>query len=466
MTQILAVRSVFPPYQYPQAELTRKVAEIAGLTPARQALLERLHHNAGVATRHTVLPLDEYGTLAGIGPTNDRYIDEATSLGKKALSTSLHVAGVSPADVDLLVVTSVTGVAVPSLDARLIPLLGLRPDVKRLPVFGLGCVAGASALARVHDYLLAWPGHTAALLAIELCSLTWQAGDITTADMVASGLFGDGAVALIATGNGTAGDNAAGDNAAGDPGSREHHGLADVLATRSEVYPGSGDTLGWRLGSEGFRIVLTADLADVVERRLAGSVTSFLAGHGLTTDDIATWICHPGGPKVIDAIRKSLKLPESAVASARRSLAEVGNLSSASVLQVLERSAAEGQRPGTFGMMIGLGPGVSAELVLLKWLSSGRCWASSRWSGWPSWWCRSGTRRPVSGRAAWSTAPATSPSWWRCTSRCSRGASSSRWPRTGRSCPRSGARCSPSSWPRTRCAGGAWPRSGSAGRRG
>ncbi|HSZ43195.1 MAG TPA: 3-oxoacyl-[acyl-carrier-protein] synthase III C-terminal domain-containing protein [Trebonia sp.] len=370
MTQILAVRSVFPPYRYPQAELTRKVAEIAGLTPSRRALLERLHGNAGVDTRHTVLPLSEYGTLAGIGPTNDRYIEEATSLGEQALRTALHDAGVAPRDVDLLVVTSVTGVAVPSVDARLIPLLGLRPDVKRLPVFGLGCVAGAAALARVHDYLLAWPGHTAALLAIELCSLTWQAGEITTADMVASGLFGDGAVALLATGTSAAGTDAAGTDAAGTDAAGASRGrarIANVLATHGEVYSGSGDTLGWRLGSEGFRIVLTADLADVVERRLAGSVSSFLAGHGLTTDDIATWICHPGGPKVIDAIRKSLKLPENSVATSRRSLAEVGNLSSASVLHVLERSVAEGQRAGTFGMMVGLGPGVSAELVLLKW---------------------------------------------------------------------------------------------------
>lgn len=402
MTQILAVRSVFPPHQYTQAELTRKVAEIACLTPARRALLERLHENAGVDTRHTVLPLAEYGTLAGVGAANDRYIEEATSLGERALRIALNDAGVSPGDVDLLVVTSVTGVAVPSLDARLIPLLGLRPDVKRLPVFGLGCVAGAAALSRVHDYLLAWPDHTAALLAVELCSLTWQAEDITTADMVASGLFGDGGAALIATGT-----------------AASRHGQPAVVATRSEVYADSGDTLGWRLGSEGFRIVLTADLADVVERRLAGSVSSFLAGHGLTADDITTWICHPGGPKVIDAVRKCLKLPESAVATSRQSLAEVGNLSSASVLHVLEKSAAEGQREGTFGMMIGLGPGVSAELVLLKWLSSGHCSASSHSSGWRNWSCRSGTRRPACGAAARSTGPGTFPSWSRCTRPCS-----------------------------------------------
>ena len=241
-----------------------------------------------------------------------------------------------------------TGVAVPSLDARLIPRLGLRPDVKRLPIFGLGCVAGAAALGRLHDYLLAWPHHHAALLAVELCSLNWPITEVTTADLVVSGLFGDGAAALVAVGGQAA------------------EGLR-VVASRSEVYPDSGDTLGWRLGSDGFRIVLTSELADVVERRLSGSVSSFLAGHGLTVDEITAWVCHPGGPKVIDAIQNSLELPDSSLELSRRSLAEVGNLSSASVLHVLEKTIGADPPPGTAGLMIGLGPGVSAELVLLRW---------------------------------------------------------------------------------------------------
>ena len=126
-------------------------------------------------------------------------------------------------------------------------------------------------------------------------------------------------------------------------------------------------TLGWRLGSDGFRIVLTSELADVVERRLSGSVSSFLAGHGLTVDEITAWVCHPGGPKVIDAIQNSLELPDSSLELSRRSLAEVGNLSSASVLHVLEKTIGADPPPGTAGLMIGLGPGVSAELVLLRW---------------------------------------------------------------------------------------------------
>jgi alkylresorcinol/alkylpyrone synthase len=354
MTKIVAVRSAFPGHRYRQAEFTQKMAEVSDLDPAQRALLEGLHGNAGVEYRHSVLPLAECGDLRGIGPTNDRYIAEAADLGERALRGALEAAGLAGHDLDLLIVTSVTGVAVPSLDVRLMPRLGLRPDVKRLPIFGLGCVAGAAALARLHDYLLAWPHHHAALLAVELCSLNWPTTEVTTADLVASGLFGDGAAALVATGG-------------RGPGQRAGSGPR-VIASRSEVYPDSVDMLGWRLASDGFRIVLTADLADVIERRLGGSVSSFLAEHYLTVEDVSAWICHPGGPKVMDAIQESLKLPDSAMEPSRRSLAEVGNLSSASVLHILEKTIGAGPPPpGSVGLMIGLGPGVSAELVLLRW---------------------------------------------------------------------------------------------------
>jgi alkylresorcinol/alkylpyrone synthase len=360
----MAVRSAFPAYRYPQDELARAYAAIAvGLRPSQRVLLERLYANAEVATRHTALPVEEYAGLAAPGAAlaNDRYIEEATALGERALRSSLASAGLEPAAVDLLIVTSVTGVAVPSLDARLIPRLGLRPDIKRLPVFGLGCVAGAAGLARLHDYLLAWPGHVAALLSVELCTLTVPRTKVTTADLVASALFGDGAAAVVATG-----EQAAGEQATARP--RPARRLPRVIATKSEVYPDSTDALGWRLAADGFRIVLTAELADVVERRLNGSVTAFLGEHGLTVDDIGSWICHPGGPKVLDAAQRALKLPDSALAASRRSLSEAGNMSSVSVLHILELTAgAGGPEPGSFGMVIGLGPGVSAELLLLRW---------------------------------------------------------------------------------------------------
>ncbi|HEX3965780.1 MAG TPA: 3-oxoacyl-[acyl-carrier-protein] synthase III C-terminal domain-containing protein [Trebonia sp.] len=417
MTQIVAVRSAFPAYRYPQADITEAVASLAGISTAgaggaggagasdpagaaesagaagrsartQRTLLERLHANAGVETRHSVFPLADYGAL-GSAP-NDRYIEEATALGERALRAALAESGLAPADLDLLIVTSVTGVAVPSIDARLMPRLGLRADVKRLPVFGLGCVAGAAGLARLHDYLLGWPGHAAALLAVELCSLSLPRTSVTTADLVASALFGDGAVALVATGTQrprrprrrssrptrlTQPSSAPQSSSASQPFPAPHSPvppqsprLPRVIATRSEVYPDSEDALGWRLGADGFRIVLTAELAEVVERRLGGSVTGFLAEHSLTIDDIATWICHPGGPKVLDAAQRALKLPAAALASSRRSLAQAGNMSSASVLHILELTVADdAPATGSFGMMIGLGPGVSAELILLRW---------------------------------------------------------------------------------------------------
>jgi alkylresorcinol/alkylpyrone synthase len=253
----------------------------------------------------------------------------------------------------------------------------MRRDIRRLPIFGLGCVAGAAALGRLHDYLLAWPGQTAALLAIELCSLNWPTSGITTADMVAAGLFGDGAVALVARGE----QNGPDDGTVSQVAEPQTTG-PQVIASRSSVYPDSGDALGWRLSSDCFRIVLTTELPDVVERGLADTVTEFLAEHDLAIDDIASWICHPGGPKVLDAVQRALKLPDSAMAASRRSLAEVGNLSSASVLHILEMIS-DTERPpaGSAGLMIGLGPGVSAELVLLRWLSSGSCLASSPANG-------------------------------------------------------------------------------------
>jgi len=353
--RILAVRSALPDNQCVQSEFTNAFATRGRVSPAERVLMERLHAAAEVTTRHTALPLAECGVLLGAEAVNDRYINEATMLGERALSRALDAAGISAADLDLLIVTSVTGVAVPSLDARLIPRLGLRRDIKRLPIFGLGCVAGAAALGRLHDYLLGWPGHTAALLAVELCSLNWPTSGITPADMVAAGLFGDGAAAVIARGGRPAAD---GDAAPGP----------ELIASRSAVYPDSGDALGWRLSADCFRIVLTTELPAVVERGIADSVTGFLAEHDLGIDDIASWICHPGGPKVIDAVQRALKLPDSAVAASRRSLAEVGNMSSVSVLHILEMiSDTERPPPGSPGLMIGLGPGVSAELVLLRW---------------------------------------------------------------------------------------------------
>lgn len=352
MTRIAAVHGVLPPHRHTQRAVTDMVARTCLPQGADRRVLDRIHENARVRTRNTVLPLERYGELDGFGAANDVFIGAAVDLGGQAVRGALRAAGLRPADVDLLMFTSVTGVAAPSVDARLVGRLGLRPDVKRLPVFGLGCVAGAAGVARLHDYLLGRPGQVAVLLSVELCSLTFQRADPTPANLVATALFGDGAAAVVAVGG-------------------EHPAAADgpeVIDTRSRLYPDTERVMGWDVRSSGFKVVLDPAVPDVVRRYLADDVRGFLEEHGLKPKDIAHWVCHPGGPKVLEAVSDVLELPEGALDITWRSLAEVGNLSSSSVLHVL-RDTMERRRPepGTPGLLMAMGPGFCCELVLLRW---------------------------------------------------------------------------------------------------
>ncbi|MFJ3533245.1 type III polyketide synthase [Streptomyces sp. NPDC090132] len=351
MTRIAAVHGTPAPYRHTQREVTDMVARTCLPPGADRRVLDRLHENARVRTRNMVLPLERYAELDGFGDANDVFIGAAVDMGADALRGALRTAGLRPGDVDLLMFTSVTGVAAPSVDARLVGRLGLRPDVKRLPVFGLGCVAGAAGVARLHDYLLGHPDDVAVLLSVELCSLTFQRHDASTANLVATALFGDGAAAVVALGAGRASGTG-----------------PQVVATRSRMYPDTEHVMGWDIRSSGFKVLLDPAVPDVVRRYLADDVGDFLAEHGLKPKDVAHWVCHPGGPKVLEAVSEVLSLPDGALDVTWRSLAEVGNLSSASVLHVL-RDTLEQRRPepGSPGLLLAMGPGFCCELVLLRW---------------------------------------------------------------------------------------------------
>jgi len=338
---------VVPDHCYTQAEITAAIAPMLATQESHRAVLERVHANSRIATRYTALPLERYSDLGTFTQTNELFIEVATDLTARALRTALKECGLAPRDVDFVFFTSVTGISAPSIDALLIARLGLRADVKRIPSYGLGCVAGAAGLARVNDYLVGHPDEVGVLLAVELCSLTLQRTDESMANYVASGLFGDGAAAVVLVGDRRT-----------QPGPR-------ILDTRSLVYPDSEGVIGFNVGETGFEIVLTAEVSEVIARHFPSNVASFLADNSLGQDDVDTWFAHPGGPRILESFADALRLPDEALALSYESLSRVGNLSSASVLHVL--ASGFDQPPGTQAVLFAVGPGVSAEFVLLGW---------------------------------------------------------------------------------------------------
>lgn len=312
--------------------------------------LESLHRNALIGGRHLALTLAEYERLESFGDANDAFVRSAVDLGGEALGEGLRAAGLAPADVDHLFFVSTTGVAAPSIDARLANRLGLRPDLKRTPIFGLGCVGGAAGVARVADYLRAFPEGVAALVAVELCSLTLQRQDLSIPNIIATGLFGDGAAAVVMAGE---------KRPAAGP---------RVIATRSILYPATEHVMGWKVTGDGFAVILSAEIPDVVRQHMRRDVDGFLSDHGLTRGQIASYVCHPGGPRVLEAFQEALELPREAFAVTWDCLNRLGNLSSVSVLLVLEQTMRTRRpAPGSYGLMLAMGPGFCSELVLLEW---------------------------------------------------------------------------------------------------
>jgi alkylresorcinol/alkylpyrone synthase len=348
--RIAAVGSALPKNYYSQDELVTALKSLWAGRHYNLVRLEQVHRNALVGGRHLALRLEEYPALTSFAAANDRFIASAVELGRAAIDDGLRRAGLERSAIAHLFFVSVTGIATPSVDALLANRMRLRPELKRTPIFGLGCVAGAAGLARAADYLRAFPDEVAVLLSVELCSLTMQREDLSVANIIASGLFGDGAACVVLTGS-----------------QRGRHG-PEILATRASFYPDTEEVMGWRITDSGFRVVLSASVPDVVRTHLRQDVERFLALHGLSRRDIGSWVCHPGGPRVLEAVASALELPEEALALSWRSLERLGNLSSASVLMVLKDTLEERRPPaGTLGLVMALGPGFCSELVLVRW---------------------------------------------------------------------------------------------------
>jgi alkylresorcinol/alkylpyrone synthase len=349
--RIASAGVALPEPYFRQAILTEYLADLWGARPALVRRMAALHANVQVEGRHLAYPLERYAELDTFGRNNEAWIEAATDLGERAARQALARAGLEPDDVDAIFFSTVTGVASPSIDARLVNRMELRPDVKRTPLFGLGCVAGAATLARAADFVRGEPRGVALVLTVELCSLTFQREDHSVANLIAAGLFGDGAGAAVVVGE-----------------ERQEGDGPRIVDTRSVFYPQTEDVMGWTVSERGFQIVLSPAVPEVARENIGRDVDAFLARHGLARSAIRSWVCHPGGPKVLSAVRDALGLTDEDLALSWESLRNVGNLSSASALLILEATLERCRPPaGTLGLLLAMGPGFCSELLLLEW---------------------------------------------------------------------------------------------------
>lgn len=348
--RIASAASAFPKNYYSQKFLLEQLQQYWGDRLRNPQLLARLHRNVTVEGRYLALPTEKYYDIETWGQANDIWIEVAQELGEQALCRALHQAGLEPRDLGALIFASVTGIASPSIDALLINRMKLPGNIRRVPIFGLGCVAGAAGIARAADYVRAYPSQAAALVSVELCSLTIQRDDLSVANLISSGLFADGAAAVIVTGS-------------------ELDSCGPViLATRSIFYPETEGMMGWKITDKGFRITLSPEVPVLIREHLGHDVDAFLADYGYQRSDVQSWVLHTGGPKVLEATAAALDLRNGQLDASWDCLRRVGNLSSASVLVVLEDVMRNRRpEPGTLGMLAAMGPGFCSELLLLQW---------------------------------------------------------------------------------------------------
>lgn len=310
------------------------------------AAVERLlpaFDNAGIATRYSCVPLDWFDSDHGWEAKNRLYVDNATDLLERAAREALDRIALPAQAIDAVVTVSTSGIATPSLDARLMGRLGLRPDVTRLPLFGLGCAGGVLGLARAAELTAARPGRHVLFLVVELCGLTFRHADRTKANIIATALFGDGAAAAVV---GSTGDGPL------------------LTGWGEHTWPDTLSVMGWTVEDDGLGVLFSQDIPALVRREMRIATQAFLKARDTTLEDMESFIVHPGGAKVIAALEESFGLAQGALVHARGVLKDYGNMSAATVLFVLERTLAAG-RPGR-ALMSALGPGFTVGFVTLE----------------------------------------------------------------------------------------------------
>jgi alkylresorcinol/alkylpyrone synthase len=305
--------------------------------------------NALVQNRYFSVPSAWFETDHTFAEKNQLYIESALELGQRAISACLEPTSLKPQDIDHLFFVSTTGLATPSIDARLINILKMRSNVRRTPIWGLGCAGGVAGLSRAYEYTLAFPRERVMVLAIELCGLTFQRNDMSKSNLVATSLFGDGAAAVLVSGSET-----------GDTGPR-------LLSSRSTLWYETLDVMGWDINDHGLKVLFSRDIPAIVRQLVLPALQEFLSSQGLALSDLSHIIAHPGGAKVIEAYEQTLGFAPGKMDRSRDIMRRYGNMSSPTVLFVLEdflRSGAIGR--GENGLITSLGPGFSSEMVLIQ----------------------------------------------------------------------------------------------------
>jgi alkylresorcinol/alkylpyrone synthase len=337
-----------PPHRIPQETVKAQVRKLLPLPPQRLDAVMELFDNALVDSRFSVAPVAELGVRRGLTELMGIYQQHAVPLAQQVAAAALDRAGLRPRDVDLVITTSCTGVMLPSLDAHLVNDLGLRSDVRRLPITELGCLAGASALARAYDFLRGRPDAHVLVVAVELPTLSFQREDTSVANLVSTALFGDGAAAAVL-------------------GGRAGGGLA-VVDTQAHLFPATLGTLGYDLRDDGFHVVLGPELPAVVAGGIGDVVDDLLRRARVPRAELEFFLLHPGGRRVLTAVERALGLGPAQTAPSWAVMRDFGNLSSATVLFLLEDWLARpAARPGAHGLLGAFGPGFSTELLLLRW---------------------------------------------------------------------------------------------------
>lgn len=349
-TRLLSVATALPPHRLSQEDTLSAARAVFGPRMRDFERLSPVFANTGIETRHAARPLSWYLEPRGWPERTAAYEEAALDLLQTVTARALAGAGMAADAVDAVVCVSTTGIATPSLDALLIQRAGFRPDIVRLPVFGLGCAGGVLGLARAGAMARAMPGATVLLLVVELCTLACRTGEATPTNVVASALFADGAAGVLLR-HGGAEDGA------------EGRAIPVLLAHAEHTWPDTRGVMGWRMEEDGFGVIFRQDIPDLVRGRLREVAERFLHGRGLRFADLAGVICHPGGAKVLQALSEALAPAEAGFADAWEVLRSCGNMSAASVLFVLERRLAAGARGRH--LATALGPGFTGAFALL-----------------------------------------------------------------------------------------------------